>query len=145
MDRRRKVVGCLLHPSRNREDLRTLTGYQEKCRRETCPQHDIFQTLKEPVRQTLLGLVTDLDSFSFSSPQKNPLWNLLLWGPEVLSAAHPHLAGDSALYRYLSSHPEPRSRALILSGLISRLASAGNAQAIMKQDFGARLSGRSSP
>ena len=139
VDPRRKVAGCLLHPARNSEDLRVLTGYRDKCRRETCPQNDIFQALGEPVQKHLLGLVSGLDSFGFSSPRANPLWNLLLWGERVLIPVHTSLDRDTALYNYLAAHPEPRSRALILEGLLFRLGPDHAAQVISVQDFGGRF------
>lgn len=139
MDPQRRLAGCLLHPVRNREDLRIHTGYREKCARETCPQHTTFTHLEVPVRETLLGLVSGLDSFEYSSPRSNPLWNLLPWGQNVLTAVHIDLVPDSPLYRYLTSHPAPKSRAFLLSGLLPRLMSSGEYERVLAPDFGARF------
>ncbi len=139
VDLERRLAGCLLHPARNREDLRSHTGYREKCERETCPQHLTFVNLDEPVRRTLLKFASGLDSFQFSSPRSNPLWNLLLWGGNVLTEIHVHLVPDSPLYRYLTSHPTPGSRAYLLSGLLRRLSFSGNVARVTDPDFEARF------
>ncbi len=136
IDAGRKLVGCLLHPALNREDLRSLTGYRDKCEREVCPQHSLFSRLNKPVRQTLLEPLSGMDSFSFSSPGANPLWNLLLWGPEVLTPIHSDLGPQSPVFSYLASHPEPRSRARLLSGLLARLAASGRCRRILEPGFG---------
>lgn len=136
VDPGRGLVGCLLHPAQNNEDLRDLTGYGEKCRRETCLQNTIFAELEEPARQALISPLLGLDSFRFSSPGANPVWNLLLWGPEVLNILGPGLAPGAPLREYLAEHPEPRSRALLLSGLLERLSPADRVALAQEPSFG---------
>jgi hypothetical protein len=120
-----KQIGCLLHPARNQgRDLRHLTGYGDKCRRETCPAAVAFAALTAGQQQCLLGLVRDLDSFQYSSP--NPLWSVLGWG-EKIAAGLAELEGGSALTgdrlrdRYpLLAEPDPDGRAWLLERLLDR-------------------------
>ena len=130
------LVGCLLHPAQNGEDLRDRTGYGEKCRREVCPQQAVFGGLEEPLRRALLAPLLGLDSFRFSSPRANPLWNLLLWGREALTRVGAGLSPKTPLYGFLASHPEPRSRAFLLSGLLDRLAAAVRGRILSDSGFG---------
>ena len=46
IDKNFKQVGCLLHPEYIGTDLRHLTGYGEKCKRETCLEAKIFLNLE---------------------------------------------------------------------------------------------------
>jgi hypothetical protein len=85
LDSRFSKIGCLLHPARNHQnDLRDLTGYGDKCRRELCHEARQFQKLSPELATRLLILAKDLDSFAFSSPQKNPLFKLLHWSPRII-------------------------------------------------------------
>ena len=94
----RAQVGCLLHPARNQgRDLRHLTGYGDKCRRETCAQARCFARLSPEAAAHLLELCQGMDSFVFSSPRLNPVRRLLAWGPEVAGAAAGLGAGRSTL------------------------------------------------
>jgi len=80
-----RKVGCLLHPQFNKgEDLRHLIDYGNKCRRESCSAAQVFALLPPEGQDFLLPLVRGMNSFYFSSPKANPLFHLLLWGPEVL-------------------------------------------------------------
>ncbi len=82
-----RLVGCLLHPGRNRgKDLRFRVDYGEKCRREICPEAAVFDLLDRADRAFWLGLVDGLDAFSYSSRSRNPLFHLLNWRPGVLCA-----------------------------------------------------------
>ena len=105
-----RLIGCLLHPARHGgDDLRRLTGYGEKCRRETCPEAEVFAGRGPAVRKALLDLAATGDSFAFSSPAANPLWRLLSWGEALdplgralADSAHPwtrHLAAARAGWR----------------------------------------------
>ncbi len=88
LDRRGRTVGCLLHPARNQgRDLRRLTGYAQKCARESCPQARAFAALEAAERAALLEPCRGMDSFQFSSPRLNPLMGLLALGPGVARAA----------------------------------------------------------
>jgi hypothetical protein len=105
LDRDRRLVGCLLHPAANQgRDLRDLTGYGEKCRRELCREARALAGLTADLADFVLGLSVGLDSFDYSSPRVNPAFRLLEWGPVVaaaLSAAEPSgLNRDDYLARY---------------------------------------------
>ncbi|MCB2227008.1 MAG: hypothetical protein KQH53_10060 [Desulfarculaceae bacterium] len=83
-----RTVGCLLHPARHGgRDLRGPTGYQEKCARESCPPARAFAVLREEDSEALVALCEGMDSFAFSSEQRNPARRLLAFGPEVAEAA----------------------------------------------------------
>jgi hypothetical protein len=83
-----RLIGCLFHPARNRgRDLRDLTGYGEKCRREWCLQARAFAFIPPEDQARLAALCRGMDSFSFSSRKQNPLLRLLDFGPEVAKAA----------------------------------------------------------
>jgi hypothetical protein len=85
LDGKFKRAGCLLHPLQNDGvDLRYRVDYGEKCRRESCPEAGTFAKLSEECRTFWLHLVDDLDSFSYSSRARNPLFNLLGWGTYLL-------------------------------------------------------------
>ncbi|MFO7739169.1 MAG: hypothetical protein R6V46_11880 [Desulfatiglandaceae bacterium] len=85
LDENCRQVGCLLHPARNAvTDLRYRVDYGEKCRRETCPEAKVFLQLDIPERKFWLQLTQGLDSFSYSSKKRNPLFAMLGWGAETL-------------------------------------------------------------
>ena len=128
LDKDCRLVGCLLHPERHQgEDLRFLTDYGEKCRRENCPESRVFLGLPLEARRFWLHLVKDLDSFQYSSHRFNPLFRLLGWGPALLSAiameqdstplSRDHL---SKTYPVLESGPEPRANAYLLKGIVQQ-------------------------
>jgi len=82
------LAGCLFHPARNQgRDLRNLTGYGEKCRREWCLEGRAFALIPPEDRDRLAALCQGMDSFRFSSRKQNPLMRLLGFGPEVAQAA----------------------------------------------------------
>jgi len=82
-----RQIGCLLHPAQNQgQDLRDLTGYGDKCRRESCPPATAFAALTPEQQSCLLGLAQGLDSFEYASPHKNLMWAGLSWGPAVMAA-----------------------------------------------------------
>ncbi len=81
-------VGCLLHPARNQgRDLREVTGYRDKCARESCPETRAFRLLSAAERACLLEPCRGMDPFQFSSRGQNPLMRLLALGPEVARQA----------------------------------------------------------
>ena len=83
------LVGCLLHPARNQgRDIRDLTGYGDKCRREFCLEATAFAQLPAGLAAFTLTPAQGLDSFTYSSRQRNPTFRLLRWGPKVIE----HLA-----------------------------------------------------
>lgn len=85
LDNRGRSIGCLLHPSlHGGKDLRDLTGYGAKCRRESCTPAIFYARLSGEGRRFWLSLVRGLSPFYFSSRRANPLFHLMLWGPEVL-------------------------------------------------------------
>ncbi|NLI34728.1 MAG: hypothetical protein GX422_18390 [Deltaproteobacteria bacterium] len=82
-------IGCLLHPSQNKGvDLRFLVDYGKKCMRESCPAARMFERIPRDCQDFWLTLVEGFDSFRFSSYGANPLFHLLLWGPQVLAHLH---------------------------------------------------------
>jgi hypothetical protein len=88
LDKHGKLAGCLYHPSQNQgEDLRHVTGYQEKCSRESCPQTRAFELLSLSAQDHLVGLCQGMDSFAYSSQSLNPVRRLLGFGPQVAEAA----------------------------------------------------------
>ena len=95
LDRSAGLVGCLLHPGGELgglgNDLRDLTGYGDKCRRERCGEAETFESLPRPAAEIVLNLADGMDSFEYSSPSCNPVWRLLQWGPAILT----RLAEDS--------------------------------------------------
>ena len=118
-----RLAGCLLHPTRHQgKDLRFLTGYGEKCRRENCPESRIFLALSLPARRFWLHLADDLDSFHYSSKRINPLFHLLGWGAGLLDAVAGEENGKSVSpdslsksYPVLQSDAEPRANAYLLT------------------------------
>jgi hypothetical protein len=85
LDRRYGRIGCLLHPFQNDGvDLRYRVDYGSKCSRESCPESKIFSDLDEQAKIFWLHLADNLDSFAYSSREKNPLFALLGWGPHLL-------------------------------------------------------------
>jgi hypothetical protein len=120
-----RLAGCLLHPTRHQgEDLRFLTGYGEKCRRENCPESKMFLALSLRVRRFWLHLADDLDSFQYSSNRINPLFRVLRWGATLLDAVAGEEDGKRVSPEFLSkSYPvlqrdaEPRAEAYLLTSI----------------------------
>ena len=84
LDSKGKTVGCLYHPAQNQgEDLRAVTGYQEKCARETCPSCRTFARITPKAQDILIAMCRGMDSFTYSSFSLNPVMRLLAFGPRV--------------------------------------------------------------
>ncbi|MFH1092129.1 MAG: hypothetical protein V1742_11235, partial [Pseudomonadota bacterium] len=67
MDQGKTLIGCLLHPAQNKgADLRDLTGYGEKCRRELCREALTLSGLSRVLADFTLKLADGLDSFQYS-------------------------------------------------------------------------------
>lgn len=117
IDKDFKRVGCLLHPEHIGVDLRYLTGYGEKCRREICLEAKIFLNLEYDTKIFWLQLADGLDSFSYSSRKINPLFRILRWGKEILE----HIAERECWrvgvdykyiktkYPFINTHIDPRA------------------------------------
>jgi len=128
LDLKGVAVGCLLHPARNQgRDLRDLTGYGEKCRREICREAEIFNGLPSSSADFVLGLTRGLDSFAYSSTKRNPAFRLLQWGPGVierLAASEPGgLSRREYLerYAYLARDLNPKRDAYPVDMLLDRV------------------------
>ena len=92
LDPERTRVGCLLHPAiNNGKDLRDLTGWGNKCRREACREAVVHAGLSPDLRAWLARLAAGLNAFAYSSRRTNPLFHLLMWGPDLIRA----LAGEA--------------------------------------------------
>lgn len=123
VDKRTRQVGCLLHPVRNGgRDLRYKVDYGEKCARESCPEAKEFLTLGAHERSFYLYLADGLDSFSYSSRQMNPLFNLLGWGHMLLTKIADYegrrrIGRDPFFERYpfFRTRLNPRANAYLLS------------------------------
>ena len=86
-----KQPGCLLHPFQNKgEDLRYRIDYGTKCIREACFEAMVFEKLTEKHKTYWLSLAHDMDSFEYSSRNKNILFKLLGWGDKILSIIADH-------------------------------------------------------
>jgi hypothetical protein len=124
-----RLVGCLLHPARNRgADLRFRVGFGEKCRRETCPEARVFDLLPGHARAFWLEITRGLDSFAYSSRKRNPLFHFLNWGPDILvmiaeqdpTAAHSPSTMAKA-FPVLGSRLPPRASAYAVGKLAALL------------------------
>jgi hypothetical protein len=128
LDGEYKRVGCLLHPLQNEgADLRYRVDYGEKCRRESCPEARSFSELSEGSRKFWLHLADDLDSFSYSSRTRNPLFTILGWGAHLLELIPAVEAyGRKERKAFLVNYPffeypgSPRAHAYLLKLLIDR-------------------------
>jgi len=122
LDKEYKLIGCLLHPYQNEgKDLRDLTGYGEKCRREYCLEARIFSELSLSTRHFLLNFSEGMDSFSYSSKRYNPVFKLLRWGKEILeyiaakeNYAKINLERLKQKYLFLNTNHDPRAAAYIV-------------------------------
>ena len=99
-------IGCLLHPCRNQgHDLRDLTGYGDKCRRELCREAVIFSQLTDRQTSLVMGLTDGLDdAFEYSSPKANPAFRLLRWGPVIIDALAQCHPGELERSDYLEKY-----------------------------------------
>jgi hypothetical protein len=78
-------IGCLLHPAQHLgRDLRDITGYGDKCRRERCLAARAFAAVSPEAQSFWLEPGAGLPSFYYSSPRANPLFHILLWGAPIL-------------------------------------------------------------
>lgn len=85
LDKNYRLIGCLLHPAQNGGvDLRYRTEYGEKCEREFCPEAKVFSGLALDDKEFWLHLADGLDSFSYSSRNLNPLFDMMNWGGNLL-------------------------------------------------------------
>lgn len=139
LDKGYKRIGCLLHPSRNAGlDLRHRVDYGEKCRRETCPEAKVFSRLKIEAQTFWLQLADGLDSFAYSSPSLNPLFDLMGWGEDLLGLVaakekgKPYtVASFFEAYPFFKTHLRPRANAYLLD----RLTKRGNVARLKRQGF----------
>ncbi|MBW1710447.1 MAG: hypothetical protein JRJ73_11275 [Deltaproteobacteria bacterium] len=127
LDQKRVMIGCMLHPGRNQgRDLRDLTGYGDKCRRELCQEAVIFSGLASASAEFVLELARGLNSFAYSSLKRNPAFRLLHWGPKLIeSLALSEPAGldrDEYLKRYafLERDLDPKRDAYPVELLLDR-------------------------
>ena len=128
LDRKGSLIGCLLHPAQNQGcDLRDLTGYGDKCRRELCQEAKVFSRLTPGSAEFVLGLTRGLDSFAYSSSKRNPAFRLLRWGPKVIERLA--LSGSHGLsydeyhkrYGFLDHDLDPRRDAFSIELLLDRV------------------------
>lgn len=127
LDQKFRLVGCLLHPARHHgTDLRFRVDFGEKCRREICPEAGIFDCLEDDTRAFWLQPTYGMDSFSYSSRHRNPLFHFLNWGPDILkmiAEQDPETAHSaSSLFRafpMLSSGLSPKTSAYPVKQLAS--------------------------
>jgi hypothetical protein len=99
--------------------------YDEKCRRESCPESRVFLAMPLESRRYWLRLAKGLNSFQYSSRRFNPLFHLLGWGQIMLG----HVASEgqekdltrnslSTVYPVLASDLDPRANAYLLGRII---------------------------
>jgi|GEM_PF-134934 len=121
-----KRIGCLLHPGQNEgEDLRYRVDYGGKCDRESCVEAEIFKLLAPEARSFWLRLCEGLDSFSYSSRTRNPLFRILGWGTAVLNLVaraekERDLRTESILetYAFFKTDLPARANAYLLKALV---------------------------
>ena len=132
LDSQGRRIGCLLHPYMNNgQDLRFLIDYGNKCRRENCLPARMYARLPLEGQRFWLPLAEGLNAFHFSSHRANPLFHLLLWGPEVLEplraqAERIGLTPTEVLHLHpflLDTTWNPRSRRYLLRKLLNLLSS----------------------
>ena len=128
LDRRYRLVGCLLHPARNRGlDLRFRVDYGDKCRRETCPEARIFSIMGLHEKKFWLGLAAGFDSFAYSSRKANPLFELMGWGSSLLNQissveGHRPFERESffEIYPFFSTKVVSKANAYLVNRLVGR-------------------------
>jgi hypothetical protein len=85
LDATGRRIGCLLHPEQHQgQDLRSVTGYGDKCRRERCLPAKGFDAMLPEAQTFWLEPAGGLCAFYYSSNRANPLFHVLLWGAELL-------------------------------------------------------------
>lgn len=147
LDAECRSIGCLLHPARNGgEDLRYRVDYGDKCRRETCPEATVFSRLRPDGQQFWLHLARDLDTFSYSSRKRNPLFLMMNWGTILLGLIpeeekYTMRSWPEFLRRYpfFSTAISPRGHAY----LINRLVRNKGLRLLRSEAFGRSLEGLS--
>jgi hypothetical protein len=128
IDRNYQQAGCLLHPAQNGgNDLRYRVDFGDKCRREACPEAEVFAGLAPQERVFWIKLAEGLDSFAYSSRKKNPLFTILGWGKDLLGLIASQersasLTRDSLSKSYpiLASPLSPRACAFLLFRVVQR-------------------------
>jgi hypothetical protein len=128
LDQRYRLVGCLLHPAQNGgEDLRYRIDYEEKCRRESCPEATVFSELGIHERIFWLQLADGLDSFAYSSKRINPLFVMMGWGADLLRLIALHEHGRTfrkgsffQTYPFFTTRLNPRANAYLLTRIVKR-------------------------
>jgi hypothetical protein len=143
LDGKYRRVGCLLHPLQNQgEDLRFRVDYGEKCRRESCPEAKSFSKLSEKCGKFWLHLADDLDSFSYSSKIRNPLFAILGWGTHLLELVslvegYERRERNAFLLEYpFFEYPgSPKAHAYLLKHLIGE----GNVHLLKREAFKGEL------
>lgn len=127
MDKSYGLIGCLLHPAQNGGvDLRYRTDYGEKCERELCPEAKVFSGLALEEKKFWLQLAHGLDSFSFSSRMRNPLFIMMGWGGHLLSLLaskedYGAITRESFFrsYPFFSTSIPPRPNAYLINWLLN--------------------------
>lgn len=128
LDRKCKLIGCMLHPGQNDgEDLRFRIDYGVKCQRETCYEEKIFSLLNPTHQKFWLQLAKGLDSFSYSSREKNSLFMMMGWGAYLTGLIATNEYGKSFTresffrsYKFFTSDLPPRSTAYPLNKIITK-------------------------
>ena len=128
LDEKYRLVGCLLHPSRNKgEELRYQIDYGEKCKRESCIESKIFMTLSIKERKFWLHLADGFDSFSYSSATINPLFRIMGWGNCLLRLIAMNEDANSFSREYLSrkyvffhTGLNPRANAYLINQILRK-------------------------
>ncbi len=128
LDEKGTLAGCLLHPAQNfGRDLRDLTGYGGKCRRELCREAIVFSKLSAEPGAFLLTLTHGLDSFAYSSRKRNHVFTLLNWGAGIIehvNRAEPDgLTGEDfqKKYAFLAKGLDPNRDAFAVELILDRL------------------------
>jgi hypothetical protein len=117
----------MLHPGQNNgKDLRFRIDYGTKCQRETCYEEKIFSLLNPTHQKFWLQLAKGLDSFSYSSREKNPLFMMMGWGAYLIGLIAANEYGKSFTresffrsYKFFTSDLSPRSTAYLLNKIIT--------------------------
>lgn len=126
LDAECRSIGCLLHPARNGgKDLRYRVDYGDKCRRETCPEATVFSRLRPDHQRFWLHLAKDLDTFTYSSRKRNPLFLMMNWGTTLLELIPEEEKYDTRSwpeflmrYPFFSNAISPRGHAYLINRLI---------------------------
>lgn len=137
------LVGCLLHPARNKgQDLRFRVDYGKKCEREICPEAKVFIELGAREQEFWLHLSDNLDSFSYSSRRHNPLFKMMGWGADLLKLVAVHEKGRVMTresffrsYPFFFNQSGPRANAYLLSQLMTE----DNVHVLKNEPFCARF------